>query len=61
MQADSELKVSLGQRDFWPKHGGCGDLRAGSHLASLLSVLTEAGRSLNSFVMLGEKVFVVFS
>ena len=34
------------------KHGGTSDLRAGSHPASLLSLLTKAGRSLNSFAIL---------
>ena len=42
--------MSLRQSEF--KHGGTSDLRAGSHPASLLSVLTKAGRSLNSFAIL---------
>ena len=44
-----EFKVSLGQSKLKPR---CADLRDGSHPASLLSVLTKADRSLNSFAML---------
>ena len=46
-----EFKVSLGQGEFRPWHDS-GDLRAGFHLDSLLSVLTKASRSLNSFTIL---------
>jgi hypothetical protein len=41
-QEDAEFKVSLGQSKFRPRHNGMGDLRAGSHPGSLLSVLTKA-------------------
>ena len=38
----SEFKVSLGRSEFRSRHGENSDPRAGSHLASLLSVLTKA-------------------
>jgi hypothetical protein len=47
-----EFKVSLGQSEVRPRHGRNGDLRVRYHPYSLLSVLTKAGRSLNSFAML---------
>ena len=50
-----EFKVSLGQSEVRPRHGGNSDLRARSHPASLFFLFTKTGRSLNSFAMLKEK------
>jgi hypothetical protein len=55
-----EFKVSLGQGEFKPRHYRSSDLRAGSHLASLFSVLTKANRSLNSFTMLSKMCLLSF-
>ena len=47
-----EFKVSLKWGNVWPLRDGSSDLRARSNPASLLSVLTKAGRTPNSFAML---------
>ena len=47
----AEFKVSLGQSKGRHRHDRNGDLRARSYTASLLSVLTKAGRFFNSFAM----------
>jgi hypothetical protein len=54
-------RSALGQSKFQFRHGGSSDLRAGSHPASLLSVLTKAGRSLNSFAVLRKMCLLSFS
>jgi hypothetical protein len=44
-KASKLFQVSLGQSKFRFRLGGNGNLRAGSHPASLMSVPTKAGRS----------------
>lgn len=44
-----------------PRSGGNGDLRAGSHLASLLSVLTKSGRALNALLCFFFLILLSFS
>jgi hypothetical protein len=51
----SEFKVSLEKSKFRLRCDGSDDLRARSYPASLSTVFTKAGRSLNSFVPLLRK------
>jgi hypothetical protein len=58
-EADSWVQGQPWNRASLYPCGRNGDLRMGSHPASSLSLLTKAGRSLNSLAMLKKNVFTI--